>query len=214
MIRGNLCRRADCHALPLRVYGSGLKAGLPALLFRPRPRFFPTCFLPAATAGAVGLSLPSISFRSPAMATDFRIKETLPELTDRIVQTYSDEHDHPSGALPAAQLRSHRGDPGKPERHHVSRLSPPRKAAPGQRHVSRRRIDRPAARSLTEQIARALRHDAGEAFNADRSKIPISRPWGRPRRCLPRAASRSARCWRWTCRPPTTAIRPAVRWTK
>ena len=99
------------------------------------------------------------------MATDVHIKETLPELTDKIVQTYSD-----------LSTITHLGHCPLPSYETIVEILESLKDIifPGYRrrdglhlgnityHVGDL-IDR-LHDQLTEQIARALRHDAGEAF--------------------------------------------------
>ncbi len=99
------------------------------------------------------------------MATDIRIKETLPQLTDRIVQTYTE-----LGTI------THLGHCPLPSYEAIVEILESLKDIifPGYRrrdglhlgnityHVGDV-IDR-LHDQLTEQIARALRHDAGEAF--------------------------------------------------
>ena len=99
------------------------------------------------------------------MATDIRIKETLPELTDRIVETYTQlSYDHAPRPLPAAELRDDRRNPGSLK----DIIFPGYRRRDGLHlgnityHVGEL-IDR-LHDHLTEQIARALRHEAGEAF--------------------------------------------------
>ena len=95
------------------------------------------------------------------MATDIRLKEQLPELTKRIVQTYSEV-----GSI------NHLGHCPLPNYDVIIAccedlkeiiypgLPPPRRVAHGQRAVPRRRSDRSLHDKLTVQIGRALRHDA------------------------------------------------------
>ena len=125
-------------------------------------------------------------------------------------------HDHAPRPLPAAELRNDRGDPGEPEGYKF----------PGYRrrdglhlgnityHVGD--LDRPAARP-THRADRPAPCGTRRARRslAARSRRPISRPWARRRPS--RSWSKfppSAPCWPPTCRPPTTATRPASRWTK
>ena len=83
------------------------------------------------------------------MSTDIRLKESLPELTGRIVQTYSEMStiNHlghcplPNYETVISVIRGPAGDP-------LSRLWPPRRPAHGQRHLSRGRPDRRHARSI------------------------------------------------------------------
>ena len=96
------------------------------------------------------------------MASDFRLKEQLPELTDKIVRTYSEVSTiNHLGHCPLPSLRRDRLGLRGSQGDSLSGLSPPRRAAHGQCHLSRRRADRRAARQADAQIGRALRHDAG-----------------------------------------------------
>jgi serine O-acetyltransferase len=167
---GNCCRPANRLAPPLRVYLSGLKAGHPALLFRGHhalmvgPRFCDQ-FPPGGDAQRRWVSFAHLAFRSPAMATDVRIKETLPELTDRIVETYWE-----LGTI------THVGHCPLPSYEAIVEIIESLKDIifPGYRrrdglhtgniiyHVGDV-IDR-LHDQLTEQAARALRHEAGEDF--------------------------------------------------
>ena len=111
------------------------------------------------------LILTIIAPRIASMATDIRIKETLPELTDKIVQTYSE-----LGTI------THLGHCPLPSYETIVEILESLKDIifPGYRrrdglhlgnityHVGDL-IDR-LHDQLTEQIARALRHEAGEEF--------------------------------------------------
>ena len=71
------------------------------------------------------------------MATDFRLKDQLPKLTQRIVQTYDEVGSiNHLGHCPLPNydeiIAAMRGSQGNP----LSRLSPPRGAAPRQRRLS------------------------------------------------------------------------------
>ena len=151
------------------------------------------------------------------MATDVRIKETLPELTDRIVQTYSE-----------LSTITHLGHCPLPNYETIVEILESLKDIlfPGYRrrdglhlgnvtyHVGDL-IDR-LHDQLTEQIARALRHEAGEDVHlraAAEGRLRGPRPG--QGRGLPGTAPGGPRgCWPPTCRRPTTATRPASRWTK
>ena len=94
------------------------------------------------------------------MATDFRLKERLPELTDRIVSTYAEVNSiHHPRPLPAAQLRQDHHRHGRPQGGSLPRLSPPRSPAPGQRHLLRGRPDRQPPRHADHADRPALCHE-------------------------------------------------------
>ena len=103
------------------------------------------------------------------MATDFRLKDQLPKLTERIVDTYAEvgKINH-LGHCPLPNYdddhRRHRG----PQGNSLSRLPPPRRPAPAATstyHVGDL-IDR-LHDTLTTQIGRALRHEAGTTGQCD-----------------------------------------------
>ena len=118
------------------------------------------------------------------MASDFRVKEQLPELTKRIVQTYSDvgtinhlghcplpNYDVIIGAIEDLKEILY---PGYRRREGL---------APGQRHLPRRRPDRRPARQTDAR--RSAGPAARRRLHATIARpIPISRPWARPRRCV------------------------------
>ena len=81
------------------------------------------------------------------MATDFRLKDQLPELTERIVRTYDEvgKINH-LGHCPLPNYDEIVAAIERPEGDPLSRLSPPRGPAPRQRRLLRRRPDRRAAR--------------------------------------------------------------------
>ena len=151
------------------------------------------------------------------MATDIRIKETLPDLTDRIVETYTQ-----------LDTITHLGHCPLPNYETIVEILASLKDIiyPGYRrrdglhmgnvtyHVGEL-IDR-LHDQLTEQIARALRHEAGEAFKCSpQQQGRLRGPGPGQGRGLPGAdCPTSANCWPPTCRPPTTATRPASRWTR
>ena len=119
------------------------------------------------------------------MATDVRLKEQLPELTERIVETYtSRRQDQPPRPLPAPQHDA------VIDIWRISKRSstPATAAAKGctsgnvTYHVGDL-IDG-LHDKLTQQIARALRHEArhaGELRSPER-RATTSRRWARPRR--------------------------------
>ena len=178
-------------------------------------RFIQLARLPGRFLIRGALILPNLTPRMSHMASDFRLKEQLPELTERIVQTYSEVGTiNHLGPLPAAELRGdHRGQRGS-QGDSLSRLSPPRGAAPGQRHLSRRRADRRAAR----QADHADRPRPAARRRRERHVHRRSRfrgPRARPRRSsfsssFPICASSSSS----TCRRPTKATRRSRTSTK
>jgi len=106
------------------------------------------------------------------MATDFQQKERLPEITDRIVETYHEIGTvHHLGHCPSQSGRSHRSSPGT-ERRDLSRLQPSSKPALRQRDLSRRNIVDSLHDILTVQIGRALRHQYVQKHGADCEKLP------------------------------------------
>ena len=81
------------------------------------------------------------------MATDIRLKESLPALTERIVETYEEcGGDQSPRPLPPAELPRGRRDPGRPPRDPLPGLRPPAEPAHGERRLPRRRPDRQPAR--------------------------------------------------------------------
>ena len=151
------------------------------------------------------------------MASDFRLKEQLPKLTDRIVQTYAEigKINH-LGHCPlpnyevvvsAIEDLSEIIYPGYRRREglHMGNIT---------YHVGDL-IDG-LHDKLTTQIARALRHEERVRTDVD----PCAEPADHEAKgqsmaisfleCLPVCGL----SWRRTCRPPSTAIRPARVWTK
>ena len=62
--------------------------------------------------------------RTRNMATDLRLKESLPALTERIVETYEEcGGDPPPRPLAPAELSRGRRDPGRPARDPLSRAT-------------------------------------------------------------------------------------------
>ncbi len=142
------------------------------------------------------------------MATDARLKEQLPDLTERIVDTFTEVgtinhlghcplpnydviiqviEDLQEIIYPGYRRQEglHQGNVG----YYVGAL-----------------VDRLHDR-LTTQIGRALRHEARAPARGNRRSI--SRPWVRPRRSSSSSSfPSSAGCWPSTCKPPTTATRP------
>ena len=77
------------------------------------------------------------------MATDLRLKESLPAITERIVETYEEcGAIHHLGHSPLAQLSRGRRDPGRPARDPLPGLRPAPEPAHGERRLSRGRPDR------------------------------------------------------------------------
>ena len=150
------------------------------------------------------------------MATDIRLKEGLPVLTERIVDTYAEV-----GSI------NHLGHCPLPNYDTIIAATEDLKEIlyPGYRrrdglhlgnvtyHVGDL-IDR-LHDTLTVQIGRAIRHEATKDGQCDPRQTRTSRPSARPR---PWPSSNNCpscgRFWPWTCRPPTTATRPASRSTK
>ena len=144
------------------------------------------------------------------MASDFRLKDQLPELTERIVRHLQrGGHDQPPRPLPAAELRrDHRGLRG-PEGDPLSRAIA---AAKGcicgnvTYHVG----------DLIDRLHDKLTHADRPRPAARRRRRPTcaptiatTKPSARPRRSSSSSSCPScARCSRPTCRPPTTATRP------
>ena len=151
------------------------------------------------------------------MATDIRLKENLPVLTERIVDTYAEV-----GSI------SHLGHCPLPNYDTIIAATEDLKEIlyPGYRrrdglhlgnvtyHVGDL-IDR-LHDTLTMQIGRAIRHEAGQDRPVrSAADAATSRPSARPRPWPSSSNCPScARSWPWTCRPPTTATRPASRSTK
>ncbi len=151
------------------------------------------------------------------MSTDLRLKENLPLLTERIVDTYAEV-----GSI------SHLGHCPLPNYETIVAATEDLKELlyPGYRrrdglhlgnvtyHVGDL-IDR-LHDTLTVQIGRAMRHEAtrdGPVRSPDKpaTSRPSARrrPWTFSNNC-----PTCARFWRWTWRRPTRATRPANRWTK
>ena len=95
------------------------------------------------------------------MASDFRLKEQLPTLTQRIVETYQEGGPISHLGHCPLQLRRHHWLLRRPERDSVPWFSPPGKLAHGQCLVPCGRPGGFVARQAPVQIGRALRHDAG-----------------------------------------------------
>ena len=116
------------------------------------------------------------------MASDFRVKEQLPELTRRIVETYTDV-----GSI------NHLGHCPLPNYEVVISVIEDLKEIiyPGYRRREGLHLGNVTYHvgdlidglhdKLTTQIGRALRHEAGASHDC-RVRRPISRPWARPRR--------------------------------
>lgn len=148
------------------------------------------------------------------MASDFRLKEQLPDLTRQIVQTYID--------VPTINHLGHCPLPNYDVV--ISAIEDLKEVIyPGYRRREGLHLGNVTYHvgdlidglhdKLTTQIGRALRHDAGTQTIA-RGK-PTSRPWARPRQ-----SSFWSRfpicglCWRSTCRPPMKGTRPPRRPTR
>ncbi len=145
------------------------------------------------------------------MATDFRLKDQLPELTDRIVQTYDEV-----GTI------NHLGHCPLPNYDEIIAAIEDLKEIlyPGYRRREGLHLGNVPYHvgdlvdglhdKLTTQIGRALRHDARRHRRLRRATIDFEALGQAKTIAVPGAASRAARrCWPPTCRPPTTATRPA-----
>ena len=151
--------------------------------------------------------------RNPAMASDFRLKEQLPNLTNRIVGHLRRSGQHqPLGPLPAAAVRGGGRDPRRSEGSHLSRLPAPRGAAQRQRDLPRRRPDRWPARQAdrADRPGVCSTKRASARRGSARRDATITRPKGRRSRSSSwNGFPNCGACWPPTCRPPTTATRPA-----
>ena len=143
------------------------------------------------------------------MATDLRLKEQLPELTRQIVQTYSE-----------VSTINHLGHCPLPNYDVIIACCEDLKEIiyPGFRrreglhmgnvlyHVGD--LIESLHDKLTVQIGRALRHDAGrDEMCTEDTRLRSPGP-GQGDSVSGADSRDSRRCWRSTCRPPSTAIRP------
>ena len=142
------------------------------------------------------------------MATDIRLKEALPEITEALVATYTE-----------CSRTSHLGHQPLPSREAVVDILddlldilypgfwPPAEPAHRQRRVPRRRPDRRAARQADPADRPA---PCGTSVLPRRApRTSTSRRWPSRRRSSCCGACRTcATCWSRTCRPPSRATRP------
>ena len=146
------------------------------------------------------------------MASDFRLKEQLPNLTNRIVATYSEV-----GSI------NHLGHCPLPQYEAVVEILDDLKEVlyPGYRRRVGLHIGNVTYHAgdlidglhdkLTVQIGRGLQHEARvDGARTARRDATTTRPKDRRSRSSSwNAFPNCGACWRRTCRPPTTATRPA-----